>query len=35
VDCGVSIPTARLHANPTAMRCVDCQTAQEKDAGNA
>jgi DnaK suppressor protein len=31
VDCGVSIPTARLHANPTAMRCVDCQTAQEKD----
>jgi len=31
VDCGVSIPTARLHANPTAMRCVDCQTAREKD----
>ena len=31
VDCGVSIPTARLHANPTALRCVDCQTAQEKD----
>ncbi len=30
VDCGVSIPAARLHANPTAMRCIDCQTKLEK-----
>jgi len=29
VDCGVSIPAARLHANPTAMRCIDCQTKAE------
>ncbi|QHE77978.1 TraR/DksA family transcriptional regulator [Hydrogenophaga sp. PBL-H3] len=29
VDCGVSIPAARLHANPTAMRCIDCQTKTE------
>ncbi len=30
VDCGVSIPAARLHANPAAMRCVDCQTKAER-----
>ena len=24
-DCGVQIPTARLHANPVALRCIDCQ----------
>lgn len=30
VDCGVSIPAARLHANPTAMRCIDCQTKAER-----
>jgi DnaK suppressor protein len=35
VDCGVSIPTARLHANPAALRCVNCQTALEKRQGNA
>lgn len=29
VDCGVSIPAARLHASPTAMRCIDCQTKAE------
>ncbi|WP_439520842.1 TraR/DksA family transcriptional regulator [Hydrogenophaga sp.] len=29
VDCGVSIPNARLHANPIAMRCVACQSALE------
>lgn len=28
--CGVSIPTARLHANPTAERCVTCQETHEK-----
>ena len=35
VDCGVSIPTARLHAAPTAVRCVDCQAALEQGQGNA
>jgi DnaK suppressor protein len=30
VDCGVSIPTARLHANPVAMRCVACQSTLEE-----
>jgi len=27
--CGVEIPTARLHANPTAARCVSCQSQLE------
>lgn len=30
VQCGASIATARLHANPTALRCVNCQTDEEK-----
>ena len=25
VDCGVDIPVARLHAAPTAARCISCQ----------
>lgn len=29
VDCGVSIPAARLHASPTSMRCIDCQNKAE------
>lgn len=33
LDCGVAIATARLHANPTAMRCVDCQSKQEQAQG--
>lgn len=33
IDCGASIATARLHANPTALRCVGCQEKQEKAAG--
>lgn len=33
VDCGVSIPTARLHANPTALRCVACQEQLEQAQG--
>ena len=33
VDCGVSIPTARLHANPTALRCVTCQDKLEHAPG--
>ncbi|MGE0098789.1 MAG: TraR/DksA family transcriptional regulator [Hydrogenophaga sp.] len=35
LDCGVSIPTARLHANPTALRCVACQTALEQGQSKA
>ncbi len=35
VDCGVSIPTARLHANPVALRCVACQSALENDPARA
>jgi DnaK suppressor protein len=33
LDCGVAIATARLHANPTAMRCVDCQGKLELAQG--
>jgi DnaK suppressor protein len=33
LDCGVDIGTARLHANPTAMRCVACQEKLEKAQG--
>jgi DnaK suppressor protein len=29
-DCGVEIPFARLHANPTASRCAACQTRAEQ-----
>lgn len=29
LQCGVRIPTARLHAQPTAERCVDCQASAE------
>lgn len=31
LQCGVSIPTARLHAQPTAERCVDCQAKVEEN----
>jgi DnaK suppressor protein len=34
LDCGTSIPTARLHANPTALRCVVCQEKLEITQGN-
>ena len=30
VDCGKAIPVERLKAQPTALRCVPCQTAYEK-----
>jgi RNA polymerase-binding protein DksA len=30
VDCGVEIPRERLMAQPTAKRCVACQTAFER-----
>ena len=29
-DCGTELETARLHANPTALRCLACQTAFER-----
>jgi DnaK suppressor protein len=29
-DCGVTIPSARLNAYPTAKRCIDCQTVAEQ-----
>ncbi len=32
-DCGVQIPTARLHANPTALRCMACQDKAEHARG--
>lgn len=33
VDCGTSIATARLHANPVALRCVACQDKVEHARG--
>lgn len=30
LDCGLSIPAARLAAWPTASRCVECQADHEK-----
>jgi DnaK suppressor protein len=30
VQCGASIPAARLHANPIALRCISCQTDEER-----
>ncbi|QCB47169.1 TraR/DksA family transcriptional regulator [Hydrogenophaga sp. PAMC20947] len=35
LDCGMSIPNARLHANPTALRCVACQEKLELAHGSA
>ncbi|MFN8954757.1 MAG: TraR/DksA family transcriptional regulator [Burkholderiales bacterium] len=29
-DCGVTIPSARLSAYPTAKRCIVCQTRKEQ-----
>lgn len=33
VDCGDAIATARLHANPVALRCVACQDKAEQASG--
>lgn len=33
IDCGMSIPLARLEANPAAVRCVPCQERAEAKAG--
>lgn len=30
IDCGQSIPIARLQAEPTAERCIQCQELHEK-----
>jgi RNA polymerase-binding transcription factor len=30
LDCGEPIPHARLDANPTALRCADCQGRRER-----
>jgi RNA polymerase-binding transcription factor DksA len=32
VDCGAVIPFDRLQLQPQALRCTDCQTAQEAAA---
>lgn len=32
-DCGAAIPAARLHANPTALRCIGCQGQTEQARG--
>lgn len=29
-DCDEPIPTARLHANPSAFLCLECQTIAER-----
>ena len=34
-DCGGDIGYERLKANPSALRCIDCQTLHEKLYGNA
>src|SRR4051812_48957085 len=33
VSCGVDIGYERLRANPSAVRCIECQRAYEKDHG--
>lgn len=34
LDCGVQIANARLHASPTALRCVACQEKLEQAQGS-
>jgi len=29
-DCGAEVPAERLHSQPLALRCVECQTYTEK-----
>jgi RNA polymerase-binding transcription factor DksA len=33
VDCGLDIDYQRLRANPSALRCIHCQSAHEKENG--
>ncbi len=35
VDCGAEIPSARLHAAPTTLRCIACQTRYEREHPSA
>jgi len=35
VDCGAEIPAARLHAAPTTLRCIVCQTRYEREHPSA
>lgn len=35
VECGERIATARLHANPVALRCLACQDKAEHASGGA
>ena len=30
MDCGADVPLERLHSQPLALRCVDCQTHTER-----
>ena len=30
IDCGEDIPAARIAANPSAIRCIDCQAKKER-----
>lgn len=32
VECGLEVPIERLHSQPLAIRCVNCQTRKEKQA---
>jgi DnaK suppressor protein len=34
-DCGTEIPYARLHAEPSAARCIGCQVEFERSRGRA
>ena len=33
IDCGLDIDYQRLRANPSALRCIHCQSAHEKENG--
>jgi RNA polymerase-binding protein DksA len=35
IECGTEIDVARLRANPSALRCIACQTRLERDSGRA
>ncbi|TRL38020.1 TraR/DksA C4-type zinc finger protein [Rhizobium straminoryzae] len=32
IDCGATIPPARRRVYPSARRCLECQTAAEREA---
>ena len=35
ISCGIEIPVARLTAQPSAERCINCQEDYEKTRGSA